>query len=197
MNVNSILKESAGFERVLRKEARGLVAKWRKTGLLEGITNETEINNMAQLLENQAKQLVTEASATSMFNNSEEWNGVALPLVRRIFSEIAAKEFVSVQPMNLPSGLIFYLDFKYGTGQPGFTTGSGKDSQADSVFGITETANQPSGGLYGAGRFGYTINDTSSAALSHTSSANLNSSTHLTASISYGTNLAAINYDTA
>jgi len=197
MNVNSILKESAGFERVLRKEARGLVAKWKKTGLLEGITNETEINNMAQLLENQAKQLVTEASATSMFNNSEEWNGVALPLVRRIFSEIAAKEFVSVQPMNLPSGLIFYLDFKYGTGQPGFTTGSGKDSQADSVFGITETANQPSGGLYGAGRFGYTINDSSSAALSNTSSAHLNSSTHLTASISYGTNLAAINYDTA
>ena len=197
MNINSILKESAGFERVLRKEAKGLVAKWKKTGLLEGITNETEINNMAQLLENQAKQLVTEASATSMFNNSEEWNGVALPLVRRIFSEIAAKEFVSVQPMNLPSGLIFYLDFKYGTGQPCFTTGSGKDSQADSVFGITETANQPSGGLYGAGRFGYTINDSSSAALSNTSSAHLNSSTHLTASISYGTNLAAINYDTA
>jgi hypothetical protein len=161
MNINSILKESAGFERVLRKEAKGLVAKWKKTGLLDEITNETEINNMAQLLENQAKQLVTEASATSMFNNSEEWNGVALPLVRRIFSEIAAKEFVSVQPMNLPSGLIFYLDFKYGTGQPGFTTGSGKDSQSDSVFGITETANQASEGLYGAGRFGYTINDDS------------------------------------
>jgi len=114
---------------------------------------------MAQLLENQAKQLVTEANATTIGSNGEEWNGVALPLVRRIFSEIAAKEFVSVQPMNLPSGLVFYLDFKYGTGQPGFTTGSGKDSQADSVFGITETANQASGGLYGAGRFGYTIND--------------------------------------
>ena len=140
MNIKSILNESAGFERVLRKEAKGLVAKWKKTGLLEGISNETERTNMAQLLENQAKQLVTEATATSMFNNSEEWNGVALPLVRRIFSEIAAKEFVSVQPMNLPSGLIFYLDFKYGTNQPGFTTGSGKDSQADSVFGITETA---------------------------------------------------------
>ena len=162
MNIKSILNESAGFERVLRKEAKGLVAKWKKTGLLEGISNETEISNMAQLLENQAKQLVTEATATNMFGaNGEEWNGVALPLVRRIFSEIAAKEFVSVQPMNLPSGLIFYLDFKYGTGQPGFTTGSGKDSQADSVFGITETANQASGGLYGAGRFGYTINDDS------------------------------------
>jgi hypothetical protein len=161
MNIKSILNESTGFEKILRKESQGLAAKWRKTGLLEGLKNEVEVHQMAQLLENQAKQLVTEASATSMFNNSEEWNGVALPLVRRIFSEIAAKEFVSVQPMNLPSGLIFYLDFKYGTGQPGFTTGSGKNSQADSVFGVTETANQASGGLYGAGRFGYTINDDS------------------------------------
>ena len=159
MYIKSILNESAGFEKVLRKEAKGLVAKWKKTGLLEGISSEIEISNMAQLLENQAKQLVTEANATTIGSNGEEWNGVALPLVRRIFSEIAAKEFVSVQPMNLPSGLVFYLDFKYGTGQPGFTTGSGKDSQADSVFGITETANQASGGLYGAGRFGYTIND--------------------------------------
>jgi len=192
MNVNSILKESAGFEKVLRKEAKGLVAKWKKTGLLEGITNETEINNMAQLLENQAKQLVTEASATSMFNNSEEWNGVALPLVRRIFSEIAAKEFVSVQPMNLPSGLIFYLDFKYGTGQPGFTTGSGKNSQSDSVFGITETANQASGGLYGAGRFGYTINDDATSAIS-TKAAAPTDTAMVTASIT----AADFNYDTA
>ena len=193
MNIKSILNESAGFERVLRKEAKGLVAKWKKTGLLEGISNETEISNMAQLLENQAKQLVTEATATNMFGaNGEEWNGVALPLVRRIFSEIAAKEFVSVQPMNLPSGLIFYLDFKYGTGQPGFTTGSGKDSQADSVFGITETANQASGGLYGAGRFGYTINDDATAAIS-TKAAAPTSTAMVTASIS----AADYNYDTA
>ena len=67
--------------------------------------------------------------------------------------------------MNLPSGLVFYLDFKYGTSQPGFETGAGKDSQTDSVFGITETASEASEGLYGAGRFGYSINDTSSQAL--------------------------------
>ena len=193
MNIKSILNESAGFERVLRKEAKGLVAKWKKTGLLEGISNETEISNMAQLLENQAKQLVTEATATNMFGaNGEEWNGVALPLVRRIFSEIAAKEFVSVQPMNLPSGLIFYLDFKYGTGQPGFTTGSGKDSQADSVFGITETANQASGGLYGAGRFGYTINDDATSTIT-TKAAAPTSTAMVTASIT----AADYNYDTA
>ncbi len=193
MNIKSILNESAGFERVLRKEAKGLVAKWKKTGLLEGISNETEISNMAQLLENQAKQLVTEATATNMFGaNGEEWNGVALPLVRRIFSEIAAKEFVSVQPMNLPSGLIFYLDFKYGTGQPGFTTGSGKNSQADSVFGITETANQASGGLYGAGRFGYTINDSATNTIA-TLAAAPSATEFATASIT----AADYNYDTA
>ena len=193
MNIKSILNESAGFERVLRKEAKGLVAKWKKTGLLDGISNDTEISNMAQLLENQAKQLVTEATATNMFGaNGEEWNGVALPLVRRIFSEIAAKEFVSVQPMNLPSGLIFYLDFKYGTGQPGFTTGSGKDSQADSVFGITETANQASGGLYGAGRFGYTINDSATNTIA-TLAAAPSATEFATASIT----AADFNYDTA
>ena len=61
--------------------------------------------------------------------------------------------------MNLPSGLVFYLDFKYGTNQAGFVTCSCKNSQADSVFGITDTTGDASGGLYGAGRFGYTIND--------------------------------------
>jgi hypothetical protein len=159
MNTNSLLNESAGFNKKMSEESKGLVSKWEPTGLLEGTSTDFERAGIATLLENQARQLVSEASATGTSANSEEWAGVALPLVRRIFSEIAAKEFVSVQPMNLPSGLVFYLDFKYGSGQPGFTTGSGKDSQADSVFGITETAGQATGGLYGGGRFGYTIND--------------------------------------
>jgi len=162
MKVNNILAESAGFNKRMSEETKGIVSKWVKTGLLEGLSSDFEKSGMATLLENQAKQLVSEASSTGTSANSEEWAGVALPLVRRIFSEIAAKEFVSVQPMNLPSGLVFYLDFKYGTGQPGFTTGSGKDSQADSVFGITETGSNAVGGLYGGGRFGYTMNDTSS-----------------------------------
>jgi hypothetical protein len=161
MNTNSLLNESAGFNKKMSEEAKGLISKWEKTGLLEG-TEGFERAGIATLLENQAKQLVSEASQTGTQANSEEWAGVALPLVRRIFSEIAAKEFVSVQPMNLPSGLVFYLDFKYGTAQPGFETSAGKDSQADSVFGITETADEASEGLYGAGRFGYTIQDTSS-----------------------------------
>jgi len=164
MDLKNILNEGSSHQARLSEATRALAGKWEKTGLLEGISNEVEKAGVATLLENQARQLVKEASTTGTSANSEEWAGVALPLVRRIFSEIVAKDFVSVQPMNLPSGLVFYLDFKYGTNQPGFTSGSGKDSQADSVFGITETSSDPSGGLYGAGRFGYSINDQASAA---------------------------------
>ena len=191
MKINNILNESAGFNKRMTEENKGIVAKWAKTGLLEGIASDFERSGMATLLENQAKQLVSEASATGTSANSEEWAGVALPLVRRIFSEIAAKEFVSVQPMNLPSGLVFYLDFKYGTGQPGFTTGSGKDSQADSVFGITETGSNAVGGLYGAGRFGYTINE---------AAATLNKAANLTTAANFITGsvtAADYDYDTA
>ena len=72
------------------------------------------------ILENQAKQLVVEQSSTrprwcfAASGNGAQWAGVALPLVRKVFGQIAAKEFVSVQPMNLPSGLVFFLDFQYG-----------------------------------------------------------------------------------
>jgi hypothetical protein len=83
------------------------------------------------------------------------------------------------------------LDFKYGTAQPGFTTGAGKDSQSDSVFGVTETADQASGGLYGAGRFGYSINSASSATQELAGAAAANK--YLTGSLSIGD----INYDSA
>ena len=123
-----ILSDSQNAYRKQFEETQALVGKWEKTGLLEGLDNEYERHGTAILLENQARQLIDEVSSTGG-RNQEEWSGVALPLVRRIFAEIAAKEFVSVQPMNLPSGLVFYLDFKYGTGQPGFTTGAGATSQ--------------------------------------------------------------------
>ena len=158
---------------VMLEQTRGLKAKWEKTGLLEGVGSETSKHGMAVMLENQAKQLLDEATKTGTSSGSEEWAGVALPLVRRIFGSIAAKEFVSVQPMNLPSGLIFYMDFKYGTandanrpasGSSMFGNGGtfGKDSlaTAGNKLGSTQAAE---GGLYGAGRFGYTINDTTAA----------------------------------
>ena len=135
-----------------QEETRQLVSKWEPTGLLEGLNDDNKVHNMAVLLENQARQLIDESSHTGTSANSEEWSGVALPLVRKIFGELAAQEFVSVQPMNLPSGLIFYLDFKYGTAQPGFGDG-------EHVFGVTSGSGDPTAGLYGAGRFGYSINE--------------------------------------
>lgn len=180
-SIKSILNSTATDKRNLMSENKQIVSKWEKTGLLEGITNEYEKNGIAVLLENQAKQLLEEASSTGTAANSEEWSGVALPLVRRIFGEIAAKDFVSVQPMSLPSGLIFYLDFKYGTAQAGFQTGAGNGSQTDSVYGVTDTTLDAYEGLYGAGRFGYSLNDVTSSAL--TRAASVASTTFTTASV--------------
>jgi hypothetical protein len=160
-NVKQLLTSALDPQARLKQETRGLVSKWEKTGLLEGLKDEITKSNMSVLLENQAKQLIEEASSTGTSPNSEQWAGVALPLVRRVFAEIAAKEFVSVQPMNLPSGLVFYLDFKYGSNSGVFTADS--DSNYSSLFGGTGiksgSTDSPTGGLYGPGRFGYTVND--------------------------------------
>jgi len=144
-----------------KEESAKLVAKWDKSGLLEGMDNDWQKSGMAVLLENQARQLISENSKTSPNAGGgigdEEWSGVALPLVRRVFGNIVAQELVSVQPMNLPSGLVFYLDFKYGTSV-------GKFSSGDSIHGKTGP-NSPSGsgapfgegGLYGVGKYGFSI----------------------------------------
>ena len=69
----------------LREQTKGLVKKWEQTGLLEGLGSESEVHGMSILLENQARQLIDEASKTGTGSNKEEWSGVALPLVRRVF----------------------------------------------------------------------------------------------------------------
>ena len=155
----SKLMEGKNPQSVMLAETRELKGKWEQTGLLEGL-NEREQSQISVLLENQAKQLLDEATNTGTSAGSEEWSGVALPLVRRIFGEIASKEFVSVQPMNLPSGLIFYLDFKYGTAQPGNPAFNGKSlfGGDGSDLGSTNVAEN---GLYGEGRYGYSVNDIS------------------------------------
>jgi len=98
--------------RDLSAEGAALLNKWEKTGLLEGLDNERTRNSMAVLLENQAKQLLKEASTMSA-GDVEGFAAVAFPIVRRVFGGLIANELVSVQPMSLPSGLIFFLDFTY------------------------------------------------------------------------------------
>jgi hypothetical protein len=165
------LMEGKNPQAVMLAETRQLKSKWEKTGLLEGL-KEREQHSMAVLLENQAKQLLDEATQTGTSTGSEEWSGVALPLVRRIFGEIAAKEFVSVQPMNLPSGLVFFLDFKYGSSQ-----GANGQFAGKSLFGGTNVTgsaanfgrtNAAENGLYGEARYSYSVNDASAASLTTT-----------------------------
>ena len=168
MELNSLLNESVSAHKSMQADAARLAEKWSATGLLEGLGNEIEKSNMSVILENQAKQIISEANATNANGGAEQWAGVALPLVRKVFAQIAAKDFVSVQPMNLPSGLVFYLDFKYGSAVNG-------RSANENMYGNVSTANakmsvdqEAAGGLYGAGQFSYTINSASAALTAQT-----------------------------
>ena len=157
-DVMNLISEAGSAHKVITEESRKLAGKWEKSGLLEGLKSYDK-QAMAVMLENQASQLLQENSYTNQAGTAgEQWAGVALPLVRKVFGSIASKNFVSVQPMNLPSGLVFYMDFKYGTTRNGQTSGTSIYGDAlgspYSTFGNTNT-----GGLYGAGRFGYTVND--------------------------------------
>jgi hypothetical protein len=165
MSLQTLL-ESANPYHSVQSDAARLAEKWEKTGLLEGLKGSPK-SNMGIILENQAKQLVVESSQTGggagsaanfTAGQGEQWAGVALPLVRKVFGQIAAQEFVSVQPMNLPSGLVFYLDFQYGSARAG-------QAVDGSLYGTGEgfASNDTSGGLFGAGRFGYSINNVTKA----------------------------------
>jgi hypothetical protein len=126
-------------ERDLQKDSHALVEKWEKTGLLEGISNETKRNSMACLLENQAKELLRESSSMSA-GDVEGFAAVAFPIVRRVFAGLIANDLVSVQPMSLPSGLIFFLDFS----KEGARLG---DAAGDSVYGGGRLASEITGGV--------------------------------------------------
>ncbi len=194
MELKTLLESSNQYKSV-QADAAKLSQKWAQSGLLEGIKDERVAGNMAMILENQAKQIVAEANSTNVGGGSfaagagEQWAGVALPLVRKVFAQIVAQDFVSVQPMNLPSGLVFYLDFKYGTATNGRADG-------DNMYGNVSTANSKmavdadvANGLYGAGQFGYSINQVSLSATATVGSAD-------SGSLNHEVGLAPADYDT-
>jgi len=127
------------IRRDVSKEGAALLAKWEKTGLLEGISNDNQKNGMAVLLENQAKELLREASSMAA-GDVEGFASVAFPIVRRVFGGLIANELVSVQPMSLPSGLIFFLDFTFTNERSNFDAG-------DSIYGGNVVGRQLTGGV--------------------------------------------------
>ena len=119
--------------RNIQKEGQALLQKWEQTGLLEGMDNENARSNMAVLLENQAKELLREASSMAA-GDVEGFASVAFPIVRRVFGGLIANQLVSVQPMSLPAGLIFFLDFTYTNTRAGVGP-SGTPLSSQSVYG--------------------------------------------------------------
>ena len=138
--------------RDMRAEGSALLKKWERTGLLEGIGDDRKKGAMARLLENQAKELLREASTMSG-GSVEGFAAVAFPIVRRVFAGLIANDLVSVQPMSLPSGLIFFLDFTTSTDGPGLPRlGYGSGSVERSLFGGDVVGSQVTGGVDLAGQ---------------------------------------------
>ena len=137
------------INRDVSREGAALLTKWEKTGLLEGLGNDRAKQGMACLLENQAKELLREASSMAA-GDVEGFAAVAFPIVRRVFGGLIANDLISVQPMSLPSGLIFFMDFTHEDGRAGFGAG-------ESVYGGRAVASeiidgvQPEGGFYNLG----------------------------------------------
>lgn len=148
MSLELIREMSKGIEqRNMLVETQRLVNKWKKTGLLEGM-NERGASNMARLLENQAAELLREASTTGDIAGIQN---VAFPIVRRVFGGLIANELVSVQPMSLPAGLLFYLDYRFDTVKAGnknddFTVGGSLFGARNSLADASAT-----GGFYNFG----------------------------------------------
>lgn len=124
-------------ERHMGTERKRLVEKWTRTGLLRGLEGHRR-EDMAQLLENQAAQVLRESNSLSTGGGALTSSGqvqgfatIAFPIVRRVFGGLVANELVSVQPMSLPAGLIFYLDYTYGSNNGG-----------DAGFGLSSAATQ-------------------------------------------------------
>lgn len=156
-----------------------MVQKWNATGLLEGLSGVGR-EKMARLLENQAVQVLKDAptllseglslsTGGAALNSSGQIAGftnVAFPIVRRVFAGLIANELVSVQPMSLPSGLLFYLDYTYGSNVGGdaataannysttAATANETYTRATSVYNNPTGAGIRSGSLTTGGQYG-------------------------------------------
>jgi len=172
--------------RSLANEGEALLQKWEQTGLLEGLGDVTR-NNMARLLENQAAQLLKESS-TMAAGDVEGFSAVAFPIVRRVFGNLLAQDLVSVQPMSLPSGLIFFLDFTFTD-----NAASAGAVAGESVYGGNVVASQLTGGvdLGNGGSTAATAPEKSFYALNNGYSAATGSSTSANPAVANGDTIGA------
>ena len=141
-------------QRNVGSQNKRLVEKWSRTGLLRGL-EDTHRENMATLLENQASQLLREANtlggAQGTSSDIRGFTNIAFPIVRRVFGGLVANELVSIQPMSLPSGLLFYLDYTYGSDVGGDADGSSPTYKAGESIYHQPTGKQVRNGSFATG----------------------------------------------
>lgn len=149
-----------------------LMDKWSKTGLLEGLSPLGR-ERMARLLENQTAEILrnpqmlmesnvlsTGAGGLTSSGQIAGFTNVAFPIIRRVFAGLISNNLVSVQPMSLPSGLLFYLDYAYGSnvgGDAGVTLASNSTNETytkgQSVYGNPVGSGVRSGSLAAGGMY--------------------------------------------
>lgn len=100
----------------LISEAVKLESKWSR--LLKGVPKDIR-RHTAIMLENQELEcrkvnggrLISEVSTDT--SDVAQFQRISIPLVRRIYPQLIANKIVSVQPLLGPTGLIYYLRFRY------------------------------------------------------------------------------------
>jgi hypothetical protein len=160
-----------------------LVRKWAP--MLEGLTREEEIKNMATLLENEDRYFSgtrplfeagqggshTLSNPTDVGTQNDAGGGtvdqstmsgiarykrIAIPLVRRVFPELLANQLVGVQPMTGPVGLAYALRFRSNT------TGMGYGANAELGYNniVPSFTSETSAGITGmSSLFGEKLNE--------------------------------------
>ena len=142
-----------------KKIREDIQKRWDKLGFLNGLNGHIK-ENMATLYENQAKNLIYEATAS---DNSGSFETVVFPLIRRVFSKLLANDIVSVQAMNLPVGKLFYIrpvtsERKWDNPQDGVEIYDGRQGSHTSLMGYKRT-NRFYDSSLGAGDWNYNSTD--------------------------------------
>lgn len=164
--IKSVIDQNPNYGTRLQQAER-IANKWQKLGLMEGLDHPKDTllrTNVAIMLQNEAKQIIKEANYTSTTQYHEQWVGIAMPLIRRFMFKLASKDFVTIQAMSQPAGLVFFLDHQFGSDKElgrfqqnmsiNGTTFSSTTGEFDYIMDTDITA-----GFYGAGKWGYSLND--------------------------------------
>jgi hypothetical protein len=113
---------------VLNEESAGKILDSHKRAVTAVVLENTE---KALREERAQSQFITEAAPGSSTASASNWDPVLISLVRRAMPNMMAYDICGVQPMTGPTGLIFAMKARYG---------SGATSSTEALFNEAETA---------------------------------------------------------